>query len=166
MADNNEIEETFTDPVAKFTTIGNLENSKRGFFNNDFELFTNELKEKPYKFYNVSYKYFDDFTGRPSFIARNLNRGFVKDLEDFRKYFFVVFRCKEISEKTYEYSSKWIVNTTDDIKNIIGERYDDFEWKEVNSADITEFNNFINDFMKLEKDDEDVPGLVSEDYVH
>ena len=54
--ENNEIEETYNDPVAKFTTIGNLENSKRGFFNNDFELFVNELKAKPYKFYDVTYK--------------------------------------------------------------------------------------------------------------
>lgn len=166
MAENNEIEENYNDPVAKFTTIGNLENCKRGFFNNENELFISELKSKPYKFFDVTYKFSDDYTGRPSFIARNLNRGFVKDLEDFRKYFFVVFRCKEISEKTYSYASKWIVNTTDDIKKIIGERYDDFEWKEVNSSGITEFNNFINDFMKQDKTDEDVPGLVNEEYVH
>jgi hypothetical protein len=155
-----EVEETYIDPVTKYSTIGNLENAKRAFFNNDYDGFIKEINEKPYKFFVCNYKYSSDFDGRPDFIARNLNRGFVKDLEDNKKYFMSVFRCVKKEEKVYDYKSLWIVNTNDEISSILGSRYEDFSWTEI-TDDINK-NTFFCDFKKQEEND----NIVSEDYLH
>jgi hypothetical protein len=160
MAEETEqIDEVYNDPVTKYSTIGNLENAKRAFFNNDYDGFLKEVKSKPYKLFVCSYNYSSDFDGRPEFIARNLNRGFVKDLEDNKKYFMCVFRCTKQEEKVYQYKSLWIVNTTD-LNTILGIRYDDFTWSEI--TDEFNTNTFFQDFKKQEEND----NLVSEDYLH
>lgn len=157
-----EIEEVYNDPVAKYSTIGNLENAKRAFFNNDYDGFLKEIKAKPYKFYVSAYKYSEDLDERPEFIARNLNRGFVKDFEGSKKYFMSVFRCIKSTtrEKSYEYTSLWIVNTTDGLDKILGSRYDDFTWTQY--TDETNISSFFEDFKRKEEQD----NLVSEDYLH
>ncbi len=153
-------EENFNEPVVKYTTIGNLENAKKAFFNSDFETFKKELTSKPYKYYKCNYKFNDDYEGRPTFVARNLNNGFVKELDEFRKYFMVCFRCdeKEPNTKKYNYTSLWIVNTTDNIEKIISSRYDDFEWNEITIEDSN--NSFFDEFKKTD----DI--YISEEYLH
>ncbi len=147
----------FVAPIEKFSTIGNLENAKRFFFNGNFEEFQKEIKSKPYKFYCVNYKYNSDFDGRMDFIARNFNRGFVQEFENIRKYFMIVFRCNEVEPKVYQFTSQWIVNTNDTIETVIKSRYDDFDFQEITGEhDIT---TFMDNFKKTEN-------YLSEEYVH
>ncbi len=150
-----EVEETYNEPQAKFSTIGNLESAKRAFFNNQHDEFTKAIDQKEYKYMKCIYKYSSDYDNRPEFIARNFNRGLAKDLDDYRKYFMCVFRCIKKENNTYEYVSYWIVNTNDSIDKIIGSRYDDFEWNE------TDKTLFIEKFNKSNEE-----SVISEDYVH
>ncbi len=159
MSEENEDIENYSEPTTKFSTIGNLEKAKRSFFNNDHPGFVSEINSKPYKFYKTSYKYSSDYDGRPEFIARNLNGGFSKDLEDLRKYFMCVFRCNNVGDKIYSYDGHWIVNTNDQLSTILGSRYDDFNWTEMVTDE--EKNKFMEEFKKVDENK-----VVSEEYVH
>jgi hypothetical protein len=152
MAENYSDDE-FTTPVVKEKTIGNLESAKHAFFNNENEEFVKALQSKPYKFYKATYKYWDDYTGRPDFIVRNFNRGTIQNLDDFRKYFLVCFRANVVENKTYKFESYWVYNI-EDAKKILGSTYDDYEWSEVS------FDEFITNFNKSTNE------YVSEDYLH
>jgi hypothetical protein len=146
-------DEEFTTPVVKEKTIGNLENAKRAFFNNQSEEFVKGLESKPYKYYKATYKYWDDYTGRPDFVVRNFNRGMIQNLEDYRKYFLVCFRALTVQEKTYQFESFWVFNV-ENAKDLLGSFYDDFEWTEISLTDFTDkFNKSSNEY-------------VSEDYLH
>lgn len=146
-------DEEFNTHVVKEKTIGNLESAKHAFFNNQNDEFVKALQSKPYKFYKASYKYWDDYTGRPDFIVRNFNRGMIQNLDDFRKYFLVCFRATTIEEKTYKFDSFWVYNV-EDAKKILGSTYDDFEWSEV------QIDDFLINFKKSTNE------YISEDYLH
>lgn len=154
-----QVEEVYNDPVVKHSTIGNLETAKRLFFNNDFDSFVKEIKQKPYKLYNCTFKYASDFEGRPEYIARNLNRGLCKEMDDYKKYLMCVFRCYQVGDRVYEYKSQWIVNTNDELSKVLGDRYEDFEWVEVASDSS---DSFFEEFKKKQESE----NLVTEDYVH
>lgn len=121
--DEEEIASQIEDKKPVFSTITNMEDIKRAFFSKDYDLFHQLIKDVPFKFYKANYKYADDNTGRPSFVAKNLLRGFVQSLDDYRRYFLTCFRCISIEEKRYNYPSYWIVNSNDDLKTIIGSIY-------------------------------------------
>ena len=152
-------EEQHENPVKKFDTITNMEDIKRAFFNKDYELFTELIKQHNFKYYVAEYKYSSDKDGMPDFIAKNLLKGFVRNLDDYRKYLMVCFRCFNNGDKTYLYPSLWILNSTEDINNIIGSLYDDFVFEEINVI-----NSFLNQFQKL--DYEENSTLLDECYVH
>jgi len=156
-----EIIEEYVENVPKFQTIGNLENAKRAFFNEEYDKFESDVLAKPYKFYTCYYKYSADYNGKPEFIGRNLNNGFNKQLEDYRKYLMCVFRCHKLINYMYQYTSLWIVNTPEDLSKIIGTIHDDFEWEEL----VTEESKkkFLNKFKKQEETDSE---LISECYLH
>ena len=147
------VEENFNDPVEKFDTFGNLENTKRAFFNKEYEVFETELKKIPCKFYYATFRDSSEMDGRPDFVAKNFTTGLVKELDDFRKYFLTVFRCFKNDNGTYTYESLWIVNTSD-VKKLYKDRYDDFTWKDAD-------DNFLNLFRPCEADN-----LVNEKYLH
>ncbi len=158
--EDDEQEEVFEEPVKKFETIGNMEELKRAFFNGLYDEFETHLKASPYRFYKVEYKYNEDKDGAPEFSAKNLLKGFVRNLDDYRKYFMICFRCwKDSNETKYKYSSLWIVNTLEPVCNIIGSFSDDFVFEEV-----TGINNFIADIKKIENIDETL--CIGESYVH
>jgi hypothetical protein len=96
--------------------IHNMEDIKRAFFNKEYELFEELVKQHEFIYYRVSYKYSSDNDNKPDYIARNLLKGFGRALDDYRKYLLVCFRCKEYEHKKYEYNSLWIVNTKEDLK--------------------------------------------------
>jgi len=158
---DNEKEESFEDPVKKFSTILNLEDIKRAFFNKEYEMFETLIKQHPLKYYRASYNYASDKDGAPEFVAKNLVKGFVRNLDDFRKYFITGFRCFSNIDttgcKTYLYPSLWIVNSNDKLDDIIGSLYDDFTFIEENDID-----SFLQDFRKLD----DVDNLLDEAYLH
>jgi hypothetical protein len=107
-----------------------MEDIKRAFFNKEYEIASELIKQHPFKFYEVNYKFSSDNTGRPSYVAKNLLRGFVQCLDDYRKYFIICFKCILINKDTneYKYPSYWIVNTNDDLKTILGSLYDDYDF--------------------------------------
>ena len=151
-------EDELEPPKPKFDCITNMEDIKRAFFNKDYEVARTMIMAQPFKFFEVNYKYNSDKDGAPDFVARNLLKGFVRNFDDYRKYFMICFRCHKVGSN-YEYKSKWIVNTNEPINNVIGSLYDDFEFNEVNSE--------IEDFVKsMEKLDENTDGLIGEAYVH
>jgi len=147
-----------------YSTIVNMEDIKRAFFNKEYETFNTLISQHPFKYYQVNYKYASDNTGRPGYVAKNLLRGFVQGLDDYRKYFIVCFRCiltnKDINE--YSYPSYWIVNSNDDLKIILGSLYDDYEFNLVEEQ--TEIASLLKKMEKNENEDDDT--LIGEVYLH
>jgi hypothetical protein len=164
--DENNKEESYEDPVKKFSTITNLEDIKRAFFNGEYEQFETLIKTQVgLKYYFATYNYASDKDGCPEFIAKNLVKGFVRNLDDFRKYFIIAFRCfsrKEEGIKKYSYPSLWILNSNDGLGNIIGSLYEDFTF--VEEMDIS---LFLREFRKINVDNEnDDTNLLDEAYLH
>ena len=145
-----------------FSTITNMEDIKRAFFSKDYDLFHQLIKDVPFKYYKATYKYSNDNNGKPAFVAKNLLRGFVQSLDDYRKYLMVGFRCISNVENSYSYPSYWIVNSNDDLKTILGSLYDDFEFI------LLVNNEQINKMLKkMEKnEDETDEALIGEVYLH
>ena len=147
-----------------YSTIVNMEDIKRAFFNKEYDTFNALIREHPFKYYQVNYKYASDNTGRPQYVAKNLLRGFVQSLDDYRKYFIVCFRCILMNKDTNEYSypSYWIVNSNDDIKTIIGSLYDDYDFNLVEEQN--EITSLLKKMEKNENEEDDT--LIGEIYLH
>ena len=165
-----ENEETLEEPIKKFDTITNMEDIKRAFFSNDYETFETQIKMHPFKFYKAEYKYNSDKDGVPDFSAKNLLKGFVRNLDDYRKYFMVCFRCWKYQHENkykYRYVSLWIVNSNSKISDIIDNIEEDFDLIKT-----TDIEDFILSIKKLpETDFEESECLkdyycIGESYVH
>ncbi len=159
--DDGEDEIDYEAPKPKFECITNMEDIKRAFFNKDYDNAFELIKNAGFKFYSVNYKYNSDKDGAPEFSAKNLLKGFVRNFDDYRKYFMICFRCVKLPENKYEYKSYWIVNTNEPVQNIIGSLYDDFEFE--NRSEQEHINNILESMKKLPEETE---GLVGEAYVH
>jgi hypothetical protein len=169
-ANDEDEEENFEEPVKKFNTITNMEDIKRSFFGSEYLVFEEQVKQHNFKFYKVQYKYNSDKDGAPEFSAKNLLKGFVRNFDDYRKYFMICFRCwKNQTEPNYKYDSLWIVNTIEPISNIIGSTYDDFEFEE--TSDIDDFIQQIKKLPESESESDEpiwINGYtcIGESYVH
>lgn len=144
-----------------YSTIANMEDIKRAFFSKEYETALELIQQHPFKFYKGCYKYADDNTGRPAFVAKNLLRGFVQGLDDYRKYLMVCFRCIIVNAETkeYKYPSYWIVNSNDNLQTILGSLYDDYEF--------TEVENIVEMYQNMRKNEnENDETLVGEVYLH
>jgi hypothetical protein len=163
--DEEEEDESYEEVKAKFNTITNMEDIKRAFCNKEYETFETLIQPHEFKYYQVQYKYASDKDGAPDFVAKNLVRGFVRNLEDSRKYLFAGFRCvlTDSANKIYSYPSLWIVNSTDPVEKIIGSMYDDFEFVPVNPEQMGEF---ISNFRKTDFESENSVNVVEEVYLH
>jgi hypothetical protein len=158
--DEDEIKEV--KPV--YSTITNMENLKREFFNKEYVNFQESIKEHPFKMYQANYKYASDNDGRPEFVARNLLRGFIQGLDDYRKYLLVCFRCilQDVENKKYSYPSYWIVNSNDDLSVILGSLYDDYEFTMIESDE-----SKMNMMLEMEKkEQEENQYIIGESYLH
>ncbi len=145
-----------------FSTITNMEDIKRAFFSKDYDTAYQLIRQHPFKFYKANYKYADDNTGRPAFVAKNLLRGFVQNLDDYRKYLMVGFRCISIVENSYSYPSYWIVNSNDDLQTILGSIYDDFAF-----IPVVEEERIVRMYRNMQKnEDETDEALIGEVYLH
>jgi len=144
----------------KISTITSMEDIKRAFFSKNYELFQELVQQFNFKYYRADYKYSSEKNGLPEFIAKNLVKGFVRNLDDYRTYFMVCFRCYRETDNylnaSYLYPSLWIVNSNDDIKDIIGSIYDDYIYKEE-----TDIQSFLHDIEK-EEDEK----CIEEGYLH
>jgi len=147
-----------------YSVITNMEDIKRAFFSKEYNMALDLINQQPFKFYKVNYKYASDNTGRPAYVAKNLLRGFVQGLDDYRKYFMICFRCILVNKDTteYTYPSYWIVNTNDNLKTVLGSIYDDYEFIAL------ECDEAINKMLKqMEKnEDENDESLIGEVYLH
>lgn len=147
-----------------YSTITNMEDIKRAFFCKEYETFNALVRQHPFKYYKVNYKYSSDNNGRPGYVAKNLLRGFVQGLDDYRKYLMVCFRCILVNKDTteYIYPSYWIVNSNDDIKTILGSLYDDYDF-----INVEEEESITKLLKKMEKnEDENDDTLIGEVYLH
>ena len=157
-----EKEESFEDKKLVFSTITNMEDIKRAFFSKEYDEAYELIKQHPFKFYKAQYKYGSDNDGRPAYIAKNLLRGFVQNLDDYRKNFLICFRCISIQEKKYTYHSYWIVNSNDDLKTILGSLYDDFHF-----TPVVEQERIVRMYRNMQKnEDESDTELIGEVYLH
>ena len=145
-----------------FSTITNMEDIKRAFFSKDYDTAYQLIRQHPFKFYKANYKYADDNAGRPAFVAKNLLRGFVQSLDDYRKYLMVGFRCISNVENRYSYPSYWLVNSNDDLKTILGSIYDDFAF-----IPVVEEERIVRMYRNMQKnEDETDEALIGEVYLH
>ena len=143
-----EPELTVQDPVKKFLTLGNLESVKRAFVARDYEKFEQDLKLAPYQFFRSSYNGSGDFNGSPTFVVTNFVTGLITELQEkYSKYFFVVHRCIQPSSttKVYNFESLWIVNTPS-LRDIYGDRCDDFTFTSVDLSNDADVAQFLLDF--------------------
>lgn len=163
--DDDDEEQEIKEVKPVYSTITNMEEIKRTFFCKDYGQFFELINQYPFKYYKVNYKYASDNNGRPDYAARNLLRGFLQGLDDYRKYLMVCFRCilvdKEVKE--YTYPSYWIVNSNDDIKSIMGTLYDDYEFILVDNED--EIRHFLKKIERTDEDEEN-DSLIGEVYLH
>jgi hypothetical protein len=163
-------DETYEEPVKKFDTLTNMEDMKRAFFSGDYGIFGEQIRTHPFKLFKVQYKYDSDKDGSPEFSAKNLLKGFVRNFDDYRKYFMICFRCMKYQDELkvqykYKYDSVWIVNTNEPIQNIIGSTWDDFVFEETVNID-----EFIEQIKKIPETDEPICingyTCIGESYVH
>lgn len=157
--DEEQKEETYEEPVKKFSIITNMEDIKRAFFNKEYELFESLLKVHNFRYFTGIYKYSSDKDNAPEFMAKNLVKGFVRNLDDYRKYLLASFRCIKHENNTYTYPSLWILNSNNELKDILDDIYEDFIFEEVN---INEY--FLGDFKKIDFDVR--PDVLDESYLH
>lgn len=157
-------DEVFEETKLSFSTITNMEELKRAFHNGEYEEFDSQCKANNFKYFTANYKYSSDKDGAQEFIARNLVKGFVRNMEELRKYFFVCFRCNQTdtTNRTYTYHSMWILNSNEPLKSVLGEMYQDFDFVEISGLD--QVSNFLIQFRKSNKNVE--TNLVDEQYLH
>jgi hypothetical protein len=160
--EDDDEEELVKEVKPVFSTITNMEDIKRAFFSKDYDTAYQLIRQHPFKFYKANYKYASDNAGRPAFVAKNLLRGFVQSLDDYRKYFLTGFRCISNVENSYNYPSYWIVNSNDDLKTILGSLYDDFEF--ILLVNEEQINKMLKRMEKNE--DETDEALIGEVYLH
>lgn len=156
-----EVEETFEPVKIVFPVKANLESCKIKFFNKDYENFKEDVKSNKYTIYSAEYNYMDEFNGKPKFIINNLLNGFTQQLENKRKYLFVVFKCFEMDNKLYKLTSTWITNVTVNLKEVIPDKYDDFNWNQINNDDVPSVDNYIKQFENFEEENQ-----VAISYLH
>lgn len=150
----------------EYTMITEMEEMKRMFFNNNFEDFKNELLKNDFGYYSAKYKYNEDKNGAPEFSAKNLLKMFSKNTDDIRKYVIGCFRCYKIgTNNEYEYISYWIVNTNDNIEDVFGITYEDFEFTKI-SPDLDEFIEILKKNINDDRKYVDDKILIDECYVH
>ena len=150
--------EDYVEVIKKFSVCMNMEEAKRAFFNKDYTTFDSIITANNLKMYRASYKYSSDKDGSPDYIAKNLVKGFSQNMMDFKKYFMICFRCIYHDNSTYTYPSYWIVNTNDNMQMILGDFYDDFDFVEVNSNEVSDF---LTEIRKTTENN-----VLAESYVH
>lgn len=135
--------------------IGNLEALKRAVCNKEYDEVAKLLA--PYKLYVADYAFADEFEGRPDFIIKNKNRGFIQSdiLERKRQYVFVAFSCYKADGKV-QFKSFWVVNSNDSLEAILEGDYENFKFTPVSDAKqiVTGFKNGGNEVT------------ISLDYLH
>jgi len=107
-----------------------LEACKKYFFSGNVVSFMDEIRSQKFNVYFTEYKYAGDYEGSPSFILENLINGFVQQLDEKRAYLITGFKCTK-KNNSYTIVAIWITNYNLPMEQLIPEKYDDFEWEEL-----------------------------------
>jgi hypothetical protein len=129
-----------------FSTLVNLENFKRDFFNkNDswIDLLSEYLSSKKVVVFYGKYKYNDEYENRPMYIAKNRVNGFERQTQEYRKYLCAGFRCvKHDTNNDYVFDSLWICNSLEFYEHMKkSDEFEDFEFHEI--TDINEIKDYL-----------------------
>jgi hypothetical protein len=136
MSSDSEVEDT---PV--YNICRSLENAKRLFTNAQFDDFRQEIKSAPFSLYRGTYQYASDNDGKPAFIAKNLLTGFVRGLEDVRKYVYGAFKCVA-TDTGYVYPSVLIINCNEIVGDV-----------DHNYVKVDDIDAFLDEFIAWKTDE-------------
>lgn len=126
-------------------------------FCQDTQNFKEILQKYPMlKFYRATYNYFMDYTDKPDYIVKNVHKGHILMFQELQTN--KLYGCLRLYVKNNipTYESLWILNTSNDIKDVFLDILESFNFVEVNGDDF-----FINDFYKKEIIDD----LIVENYI-
>lgn len=108
-----------------------MEPCKKSFFTKEFTEFQKIIEFGKFQIYSGTYNYHPDHDGKPLFIVNNFLNGLVYQLDNQRKYLFVVFVANRLETGCYELTSNLITNCTLELSEVLGTKYDDFTWSKV-----------------------------------
>jgi hypothetical protein len=157
--EDKEDEEIIKDPVKQVEQIMNLEEAKRYFFNGEYQQFIDNVKNNGLRLFKGVYNFSNYQDGSPKYAAKNRLNGFVRDFDDYRKYFIASFRCIEKSEKEYEYTSLWLVNTNENI-DILVPGFSEDHTIVLFDGNIEDFTNELSVYKRSEEQPENLVGEV------
>ena len=149
-----EEEEEVQEVVVKLPITGSLEPAKTKFFSKDIAGFMAEITNGKFTVFTANYNFNTDYDGSPPFVVNNLIRGFVRQLEDKRKYLFAAFKCVKTGSN-YSITSVWVSNCTLPLSEVIPDKYDDFTWTPVDITDKTALENVVQ-AVTYDPEDENV----------
>lgn len=131
--------------------LGNLEETKRYFFNKDFQNFTNALQQ-PFMFYFGEYERDENDDKKMEFILVNRNKGFCQNIPSKSvRELLIKFVCRKIEDKvTYDCM---VISKTNQPLNQLMET-DGFTFTSVTSEEVKEY------FLGSSEDE------ISVEYVH
>jgi hypothetical protein len=163
---DEEEEDNYVEKKKSFSIINNMEGIKTLFFSGEMEEFKTTIKNIDFKYFTANYKYNSDKDGSPEFSAKNSIKGFCKNFDKTAKYFMICFRCYKVGDN-YEYESLWIVNTNDELTDVIGDFVNDFDFVPVNTEQL---DTFLSNIEKKNTEEtpfvEDNRTLIDEVYIH
>ena len=148
--DDETAEESFEDITTKYTTIFNMDDMKRAFFNKEYDIFDQHVREftlndkngnvdrlcKNARFYSADYKYISDKDGYPEYAVMNYLKGFTRNCSKNVKHYLSCIRCwRNNDEIKYQYETLWLVNAKEPLRLVIGDIYEDFEFIEIDETD-------------------------------
>lgn len=161
MEEDQEPEETFEEQKPKIPITVSMEPLKNKFFGKLYDEFKEDLKSGNYKFFIGDYKFASDQSGRPSFVVKNFTTGFIQQIDDLRKYLLVKLQCIEVMEKEYQFKSIWISNCKIPFNELVGDKYEDFDWTEIEMTDSEGFDKLCESMIE-----EDESNVVITSYLH
>ncbi len=160
--EDKEDEEIIKDPVKQVEQIMNLEEAKRYFFNGEYQQFIDNVKNNGLRLFKGVYNFSNYQDGSPKYAAKNRLNGFVRDFDDYRRYFIASFRCIEKSEKEYEYTSLWLVNTNESIDVLVSGFSEDHTLVPFDGS----VEDFTNELSVYKRSEEQPENLVGEVFLH
>jgi hypothetical protein len=137
------------EPVTKYAITKTLEPIKSYFFKGDLPQFRSTALGGDFSLYRSSYKYSGDLVGKPRFVINNFLNGFVQQLENCRKYLFIKLYVDNMGDQ-FQVNALWITNAVNPLVEVVGDKYDDFDWQEkIDICNNTVGSEFVDVFSQV-----------------
>lgn len=138
MASEDYVEEKVKNPLDSLPKSSmNLDACKRLFNDHkltDKKFFTTEFEtmfdNEGFSLYKSSYKYNEDFEGRPDFVNNNFMRGIVQSMDNSRKYVFATLLMFGENKKR-ELVGYWIMRGSQPITEVFNNLLEDNNWEKL-----------------------------------